>query len=644
MKDKDKTKKQLINELEEMRQKVTELKAIETEHEFAEKELRQTKEYLDNIIESSLDSIVVTDSKGYIARVNRFFLKLTGNREDEVIGKHIAAFSPPKEGIYKTTTGELVQINQEFFNAIAIRSSSLIENGKIPLWETYLIRKDKKLVPVEENIVYLFDSEHNIIGAVGSIRDITKRKKVEKEFIKVRDSLKNKVIEMSIINDISEVLLSTRKLNEILHMILIGATSYHGLGFNRAFLFLINKEKHILEGKIATGSLSAEEAYKIWSQLKPASHTLKEILKSRHGELSKEDAPINELVKQMQIPLKGTETVFTHAVFKQKSYNIINGKHNRFVDNAFLRILGTDSFALVPLVARGKTLGVLLADNFVNRKAISDEDVKRLRAFANHASLAIENSHLYKSVEEKVEELSSAYNELKKNRDKLLRYERLSAVGEMAAKVAHDIRNPLTAVGGFARRILKTDQGRALNKKYMKIIVKEIDRLEKILGDLLCFTAPAVPDFNTADLNSIIKSTFEILDLEIEQNNIILKEQLDPHLPQLLIDENQIRRVLNNIIKNAIEAMPEGGTITVSTAVEGQLVKTEVHDTGVGISDNDIGKLFDPFFTSKSTGSGLGLTLSAQIIRNHGGTIEVRKAEHKGTIFTLKLPVKTLPG
>jgi hypothetical protein len=479
-------------------------------------------------------------------------------------------------------------------------------------------------------------------GRIEHYTDISERKQAEEERSRIDARLQDKVTELSIMNAIGEVLLSTRELDEILHMILIGATAYQALGFNRAFLFLINEGESILEGKVATGSLSAEEAYKIWERLAQESHTLKELLKSRHGELSKEDEPINSLVKQMKIPLTGTENIFTQTLYEKNSFNIIDGINNPLIDEDFIRLLGTDSFALVPLVSRGKPLGVLLADNFINKKPIHDEDVERLITFANHASLAIENSHLYKSLEEKVEELSTAYNELQENRDKLIRYERLSAVGEVAAKVTHEIRNPMVVIGGFARRILRKDHDGELNRNYVKIIVEEIGRMENILTDVLYFAKPAVPKCNTVDLNRIIRSTLEVLVLEIEEHNINVEEHIDPNLPMLFLDENQIRRVLMNLIRNAIQAMPDGGTITISTVQEGQWAIIETADTGVGISDDDMDKLFDAFFSSKSTGSGLGLTVSAQIINNHGGAIEVQKREPKGTIFKIKLPLRPL--
>jgi signal transduction histidine kinase/DNA-binding NarL/FixJ family response regulator len=600
--------------------------------------LRELKDYLENIIRSSLDCIVVSDSRGCIMRVNKSFVDLVGVAEEEVIGSHIYTFSPTERGTYESLAGEEVAIDETFLHDAQEHIAQLTSTGRISNWETYLIRSDKKIVPVEENIDFLYNSRGEHIGAVGIIREITERKKALGEKSRIEDTLKNKVTELSIMNEISEVLLSTRELDEILHMILIGATAYQALGFNRAFLFLVNEEVTMLEGEIATGTLTIEEGYQIWERLSLERLTLKALLQSRHGELSQEDEPINNLVKQIKIPLKETESIFTHAVYEGKSFNIVEGAQNPLIDRNLMELLGTDSFALVPLASRGKPLGILLADNFINKQPINDEDVEQLRAFANHASLAIENSHLYKSLREKVEELSSAYNELQVNRDKLIRYERLSAVGEVAAKVTHEIRNPMVAIGGFARRILKKDSDGELNRNYLKIIVEEIGHLENILTDILYFAKPAMPICSNVDLNGIVSGIIEMLEVEMEEHTICIERHLDAEMPLLSLDENQIRRVLINVMRNAMQAMPEGGTITVSTVYENQWVTVEIADTGIGISDDDIDKLFDAFFSSKSTGSGLGLTVSAQIINNHGGTIEVKRREPKGTVFIIKIP------
>ncbi len=595
-----------------------------TENKILESELKQSEERYRHFLENANDAIISLHTGGTINFFNKKAEEIFGYSRSEIMGKSILHLLPESA---REVQSEYLK---KFFDTQSFENKGLMLQGTG-------MRKDGTEFPIESSYIPLEIGEY---GVITIIRDITPIKRAEEEKARMEGRLQNKVTELSIMNEIGEVLLSTRELDEILHMILIGATAYQALGFNRAFLFLINQEESMLEGEVATGSLTIEEAYKIWEGLARESHTLKELLQSRLGKLSKEDEPINNLVKKMKTPLKEGESVFTQAVYENKSFNITDGIHNPLIDKDFISLLGTDAFALVPLVSRGKALGVLLADNFINKEPIVDEDVERLGAFANHASLAIENSHLYKSSREKVEELSRAYNELRENRDKLLRYERLSAVGNVAARVTHEIRNPLVAIGGFARRILKKDQGGEVNRGYVKIIVDEIDRMENTLTDILYFTKPAPPKCDTVSLNEIIKNTLKVLDLELEKNNIFLEKNLGPDLPMLWLDENQIRRVVINLIKNAMQAMPDGGTISHSTICDNQWVRIEIADTGVGISDEDIDRLFDAFFTSKSTGSGLGLTVSAQIINNHGGTIEVQKRKPKGTTFIIKLPVK----
>lgn len=628
------------NEVQAKLNRVMKERQLKAESITASNRLRELNEYLENVIDSSLDCIVISNDIGIINRVNNAFMALVGMEKQEIINKHINAFAPAEKGIYESITGEYVEIDDRFLADIQEHKMRLMNEGRIANWESCFLRSDGRIVPVEHNIQYLYNQKGLRIGAVGIIREISERRKALEEKARIEERLQNKVTELSIMSEISEVLLSTRELNEILHMILIGATAYQALGFNRAFLFLISDDGTVLEGRVATGALSADEAYQIWHSLSHEKHTLKALLQSRQGELSKEDEPINRLVSQMKIPLRESESIFTRCVHEGKSFNIVNGFENSLVDKSLLSLLGTGDFALVPLASRGKPLGVLLADNFINREAITDEDVERLRAFANHASLAIENSHLYKTLEEKLEELSSAYNELQANRDKLIRYERLSAVGELAAKVTHEIRNPMVAIGGFARRLLKKDmEGEELNRNYLRIIIEEISNLENILSDILYFAKPAEPKCNFADCSAIITKTLEVLAVELEENSISVEYHPAEVLPLLCIDENQIRRVIINIIRNAIQAMPDGGHIILTTRQEGQWVTVEIADTGVGIAEGNIDKLFDAFFSSKSTGSGLGLTVSAQIINNHGGTIEVMRGVDKGTVFVIRLPL-----
>lgn len=152
-----------------------------TERKQSEAEIRKIRDYLYNIIESSLDCIIVSDSKGYLERVNKSFLKLMDRTQEEVIGKHMTELVPIDEGIYESTTGETVQIDKEFINDSYTMISRLVEEGKISQWESYFMRKDKKVIPTESNSVYLYNEKGDKIGSLGIIRDITERRKAEKE-------------------------------------------------------------------------------------------------------------------------------------------------------------------------------------------------------------------------------------------------------------------------------------------------------------------------------------------------------------------------------------------------------------------------------------------------------------------------------
>ena len=244
-----------------------------------------------------------------------------------------------------------------------------------------------------------------------------------------------------------------------------------------------------------------------------------------------------------------------------------------------------------------------------------------------------------KILREKITELDDANRELKVNRDRLIRSEKLAAVGEMSATVAHGLRNPIVSIGGFARRLLKKQQADEVSQKYLRIIIDEIDRLEVTLTELLDFVRPRKLELKSVRLGEVVEESLQGFAADFARRGITVKRSIDPGIPALDIDVEQFRRVLQNLFKNSLDAMSEGGVLEVGTSLEDGQAKISIADTGQGVGEGDIEKVFHPFYTSKPNNSGLGLAVCNQIIAIHGGHIKLQRRLPQGLIFEIYLPV-----
>jgi signal transduction histidine kinase len=228
-------------------------------------------------------------------------------------------------------------------------------------------------------------------------------------------------------------------------------------------------------------------------------------------------------------------------------------------------------------------------------------------------------------------------NDLKRLREEIRRSERLSAIGQLAAMVSHDLRNPLTAIAN-AVYYLKTKINPSENEKISKmltIIEEEVKHADKIITDLLDFSRVRKPEFKEVDLTSLVKASLDNVKIP---DNIEVKIEVD-QIPPIEADLEDLRRVFINIIQNAVQAMPKGGRLTISAKTMGEYIELKFSDTGIGIPKENLEKLFTPLFTTKAKGVGLGLCICKRIIDAHHGTIEVESDVGKGTTFTIKLPI-----
>ncbi|MBK7975033.1 MAG: response regulator [Deltaproteobacteria bacterium] len=247
-------------------------------------------------------------------------------------------------------------------------------------------------------------------------------------------------------------------------------------------------------------------------------------------------------------------------------------------------------------------------------------------------------AELSKYTEQLEEKVLDRTREIEEMQVRLMRFERLAAVGELVSVIAHEVRNPLVAIGGFARRLKKGASDAVETAKLAAIIVEEVDRLEKILKSMLDFAKSSRPTLRPEDPTRLVAKSLVLFEGEIKRAGVELKVEFEPNLPEVMLDGDQIRGVILNLVLNAVQAMPRGGRLTIRTTRSGDGAAIEVEDTGLGITEDKLAHLFDPFFTTKPTGTGLGLAIAQKTIHGHGGRLEVSSQVGRGSLFKIVLP------
>lgn len=235
-----------------------------------------------------------------------------------------------------------------------------------------------------------------------------------------------------------------------------------------------------------------------------------------------------------------------------------------------------------------------------------------------------------------------AYVRLKESFEKAKESARLAALGTLAAGVAHEIRNPLGGVKGAMEIVSAEIPQDHPKRRFVDIIDKELARIERIVGDFLGFSRPRDPVLAPDQINSVIHSVLELSGKNMDKNGIVLKTDFDESIPVAFIDSNQIKQVALNLILNGIDSMDEGGTLEITTRKAGDEIVIKVADTGKGIPPGEAERLFEPFYTNKSNGTGLGLPISKQIIERHGGTLTIGDRDGgSGAMAEIRIPIRS---
>lgn len=437
--------------------------------------------------------------------------------------------------------------------------------------------------------------------------------------------------ELALLYRFSNTMLSTIRLNKLIHLILTALTSGTPLLFTRAMLFLRNEKSGVLQGMLGVTKETAEGLMVVGGEEDPLSSRwdIGDDVIARQRE-----ADFCTRVRATRFEIDECCTVIRRVIVENRLLHFEEVDCHECTACGFLKHLAITEFAAVPLVTRDKVIGIIVVDNQASERRIGRDDLHFLRLIANQAGMAIENSMLYNRIED-------AHSSLRDARERLVHGARLAAIGEMAANLAHELKNPLITIGGFAGRLLRYLPVESREQHYADTICKEVARLEKMLADILAFSRKPTICYSHCNLVETLQECFESCALALEEQGIQLISALDGGPWTIVGDANQLKQVFLNLMLNACDAMPQGGMIEVSArklSLDKNSVMISIKDTGGGIPEEMLPKVFNPFFTTKRHGTGLGLAIVNRIVLNHNGSIEAANGAG-GAIFTVTLPL-----
>ena len=529
-------------------------------------------------VKESMEAILNLDSEDRFTFWNRGAEQLLGYRSEEVIGKPVSFIVPPER------KGEVDKIRD-----------SLKEQGFLRDFETERLAKSGIRIPVSINVTAVRDEKGQRVHLTAVLRDIRESKKLSQE-------REDRFQELKTLHEISQTILNAQDLKTILDGILDKAIAVGS--FDLGIIRLLDSRAKRLEPVASRGYQNPENV-----EFHPQNSINSKMSKLLLRIMTYQESRVEENVPECE----GLRT------FKRE---------------------GVQSAIVIPVRAGEEMLGVLQLGSRTPRKFLPAQ-VDLLEAIGSQMGIAVQKARLY-------EETRQAYERLKATHEQMIQVERLRALGELASGVAHDFNNLLTAILGRTEVLLEKVKDPAVRKSLEVIHKATLDGASTVqrVQEFARFKDEE-PNTASVDLAAIVADAIEfthsrwLKESQTAGISIIMKNECKD-LPLVLGSPSQLREVFTNLILNAVDAMPQGGTIHFQAQTSGNLIVLEVSDTGIGIPPATQQSIFQPFFTTKNQkGTGLGLSIVEGIIQRHQGSIRVKSQEGQGTTFTIHLPIAT---
>jgi signal transduction histidine kinase len=419
--------------------------------------------------------------------------------------------------------------------------------------------------------------------------------------------LNYKIKQLLAIHETGKAILSVLNLEQLLTVIMKILSNVCQI--NRAVIMLVNENEGVLEYIHSTGF----------------------------------DGKVPEAVKNYKVSLNRLSNILVRVTNTGRPEYVPEVKNSNLrKENIMLTLSKPISVYVVPLITRSKVIGVIATDA-VDGKDIPKETRETLEVFAPQIAIAIENARLYRKLQEQMKEL-------KQSHALLSRSQKFSFLGNLAARLAHEIKNPMTAIGTFIQMIPQKYHDEEFRKNFHNIAMEETSRINNLITELLDLVKKRESNFELNNLHDLIDKMILLVSPQSNAKKIKVSRRFDPNIEKVWMDSEKMKEVVLNLLSNAVEFTPEGGKIEFVTTryikkEKPATIRIEIKDNGSGIPQSMIDNIFDPYFTTKHkssmhNGTGLGLFIAHQNMQDHNGNIEVKSKVNEGSVFTLTLPVK----
>jgi len=439
--------------------------------------------------------------------------------------------------------------------------------------------------------------------------------------------------ELSIVSQVSAQLGSTLETDEIVKIILIAVTAREGLGFNRAFLMLIGDDGHELHGHHAIGPVDAEEAGRIWGAMPDEGKDLKSVIGSHIRDIRLENMACDHAIRDLVLPLSEAGNPVSRVAFGRTPVLVDDYEALQSVRTLSGGLFGDSEIAVAPLNARKSVLGLIVADNKITGREIRESDIDQLQMFANQAGLALERSRLYESLQTNVEELENVNLELERTHREIVQIEKLSLMGEMTYRITHELRNPLTIIGGFASLLLRSEKIPDSERERAEIIWTECRRVEQHLDALLDFSKSYSGGEENVDFSMLLKDVVSMVQPKFtqEQNSLCYRDS----------GTEAVLRVRRDLLMHGMFRILEMLSEIAGPEVEWEVacllgpdeIRAEVYVTNSRMSHDESIDLLRKFIERRSSMTDLRLSLANEAIAYDGGELGFDILDNRPTIY-----------